>query len=382
MNILHIRSQYITDGGVQPFIAALISHINKDIFNNYITMLTTRDIKRSFFYERLPDSNKGNYCSVEWDKKHLLLPTVRKIAQIIKVKKIDVLHTHDNRANIVAFILIKVMGYRVAWVASAHGWVKMPFKSRIVCDIDKVVIRFADRIHFASETLFNQLWPMPSKKLIAVPYFLDTSHFKARYESSRVRKQWNIPDDSVILGMVGRLSLEKGHSYLLKAMSRVLREFPNTRLIIVGEGPLEDSLKQLSIELGLKKQVTFTGLYPDALEMCSVFDVFVHSSLSESLSIVILEALHLGKPVIATTVGASRDLVVPGENGYLVSPGDVNALADGICRILRDKNKIRRFSAASREIAEKKFFPEVIARQHESLYGELIKGIEKQAPKI
>ncbi len=176
--------------------------------------------------------------------------------------------------------------------------------------------------------------------------------------------------------MVARLSTEKGHIYLLRAMPEVVREFPDIKLVLVGDGPLKGQLKELTHQLHLDKHVIFTGFYKDSIEACSLFDVFVHSSLNESLSMVISEAMQLGKPVIATTVGANRDLVSPGENGYLVPPRDEYELGRAIIRLLSDKTRLRQYSSASQEIMKRKFSPPVITRQYEELYTYMTQGNE------
>lgn len=379
MNILHIRSQYVNDGGVETFINALLTNIDKKNFDNYIVVLTTKDIKRGFFYEGLPHWNDGKFLSIEWDKRRFLIPTIKSILRIIEEKKIDLIHTHDSRANILAFTIKKFLGYKVSWTASAHGWVKQTFKGRVVSDIDKILITFADKVHFASKSLFSQARKLPNGRLVSIPYFLDPKNYKETHNTSEPRELWKIPEGFTVLGMVGRLSTEKGHLYLLKAMSMVVKEFPAVKLVVVGEGPLKGQLEELASRLGLDNHVIFTGFYKDSIEAYSVFDIFVHSSLSETLSVVILEALRLGKPIVATTVGANRDLVVQGENGYLVPPENEHALAEAIIRLLRDRNKLKEFSLASRERANREFSVPELTRQYEELYEKTMKEHENRS---
>lgn len=372
MNILHIRSQYVVDGGVETFLNALIARTEGSRFCNSVALLTTKEIQRTGFCEAAfkVKGRRGGYYRVEWDKKRALVGTTKRVVEIIKQRDIDLLHTHDNRSNIAAFLAKKVMRGNVAWVASGHGWVTKPWKSRMIGNFDKLLIRSADLVHFCSTCLFGQIRTMPKGRIVAVPYFLDVPDHAEAYDPRRVRRQWNIPEHCVVLGVLGRLGPEKGHVYLLSAFADVVMEFPDTRLVVVGDGPLRTDLQRLARRLGLEKHVVFTGFVRDAMEACSGLDVVVQSSLSETLSMVLMEASYLGKPIVATDVGASRAQIVPGRNGYLVPPGNSEALAASMKRMVAEKGQFQRFGAASRELG-KRFSSTVVTLQYQELYERL-----------
>jgi len=371
-NVLHIRSQYIVDGGVETFVNALITHSNADHVRHDVAVFTTPDIDRPSFCESLFEGGgrDGRHERIRWDKTRLLFPVIRAILRIVDQRDIQVIHAHDNRANLIALAVRSLLGRPVAWLASAHGWVRDPVKSHLIGMVDRALMPLADMAHFASASLFGQIRRRPPERIAAVPYFLDVSEFASSYDSETLRRRWGIPDDCLVLGMVGRLGPEKGHVYLLRAYAQVAERFAQTRLVVVGDGPIRAEVEQVARELGLADRVVFTGFHEDAIEACAAFDVLVHSSLTETLSISIMEALQLGKPIVATTVGANADSVHHGRNGFLVPAGDATALADAVIELLGDSDRIASFAAESREIS-KRFSADVIAREYEALYERL-----------
>ena len=122
----------------------------------------------------------------------------------------------------------------------------------------------------------------------------------------------------------------KGQSYLIEAFSQVQRKIPNSRLVIVGDGTLLKKLKNRAEKLGISSRVLFTGFREDVLELIRGFDVFVLPSLNEGMGKVLVEAMALGKPIIASNIGGITDLVIHEENGFLVPHADADAIARSI----------------------------------------------------
>ena len=371
MKVLHVRSQYVVDGGVETFLVALISHLTAAGTSHPVAVLTTSDVQRPSFHSRIPAHAQAACEGIAWDKGRFLAPTVRRVAAMMERERADVLHTHDNRANIVGLVLRRWQRRPTPWIASAHGWVDKPLKSRLIGQIDKNLIRHADRVHFASRLLFKQIRPLPEGRLAAIPYFLEHQD-ASEYSRDALRAQWHIPDDHCVLGMVGRLSIEKGHTYLLQAMKQILASCPRTTLLIVGDGPLKPSLEAQARELGIEGDVVFAGFYRDAVEACSIFDIFISSSLHETISMVQLEALHLGKPVVATTVGANSEVIEAGTNGLLVPSTNSDALARAAVELLRDPVRRAQYGAASRKLFDQRFQASVLTPQYLRLYEEAI----------
>lgn len=176
----------------------------------------------------------------------------------------------------------------------------------------------------------------------------------------------------VTIGIVARLSPEKGHEDLLRALPRVLAAYPRARLLIVGTGPCEDALKGLADRLGVSAHVCFVGHKEDVAGQMRAMDVFVHPSRSEGMGIAIVEAMVLGLPVVATDHGGIPEVVSAGDTGILVPPRNPRRLAEAVVGILDRPAEARAMGARARRAALVRFHPGVFTRRHEELYRKLV----------
>jgi len=188
-----------------------------------------------------------------------------------------------------------------------------------------------------------------------------------------VRMPFKIEDEDRILMTVGRLHEQKGHYYLVKAISKVQKEFPKVKLLVIGEGEEENNLKKLVKSLDLTNEVIFIGLSSYIEEILPMAELFLLPSLWEGLPNVLLEAMAAGKPVIATEVGGVPELVIHGETGMLVPHKDSDALACAIADLLKNRLKARRMGEAGRIRAEEHFSIQKMIEKTESLYQELLR---------
>lgn len=164
-----------------------------------------------------------------------------------------------------------------------------------------------------------------------------------------------LPAGAPLVGNVAALAPHKGQRHLVAAAARVIRELPDVRFLIVGEGELHDALARQIKDLGLDRHVFLTGFRSDALGLIKSFDLFAMSSVTEGLGSAILEAMALGRPVVATRAGGIPEAVDDGVTGALVPPNDAAALAKAIVTLMRDRPLRERFGAAGRERVEREF---------------------------
>ena len=153
------------------------------------------------------------------------------------------------------------------------------------------------------------------------------------------------------------------------------------KLVIVGEGYLHEELVTLVDRLGLKDAVLFTGFQMDVFEIIATFDVAVLPSFFEGMGRVLLEAMAMEKPVVASRVGGIPDLVEDGVNGFLVSPGKIRALREGLLKVLRDKKLARKLGKQGRRKTTDRFSAEIMVQSIDRIYRELLsaKGISLNA---
>lgn len=192
-----------------------------------------------------------------------------------------------------------------------------------------------------------------------------------------LKKSLGIEIDALILGNIGRLTDQKGQDILLQAAHQLIQRGNNLKVILVGAGPTRHELEALAAELGLRDAVLFLGPRSDIPELLSLFDIFVLSSHWEGFPNVILEAMAMGKPVVATDVAGVSEMVEHGVTGLLVKAGDPHLLAQAILRLMDNPGLAAQMGRAGRQRVERDFSVERMVAETTALYDDLLrqKGI-------
>lgn len=195
---------------------------------------------------------------------------------------------------------------------------------------------------------------------------------------ARLRSSLGIGPDQLVVGTIGRLSYRKGQRQLIEALERVIMVHPRVHALIVG-GPVpgqEQFLAELqayTTRTDLASLVTFTGFRRDTADLLQAIDIFVMPSIwPESFGLVVVEAMAQGKPVISSSVGALSEIIVDGESGLLVRPGDPAALSDAVLRLIGDPALRERLGQAARRRAESHFQANTYLSQFAHLYDRLL----------
>ncbi len=178
----------------------------------------------------------------------------------------------------------------------------------------------------------------------------------------RLRALWGVPPESFLLGTTSRLDPVKGVEYLLSAVRDLRESHPSLRVVIVGSGPAEQSLRKESIRLGLSSTVVFAGFRSDVSNCLSAFDAFVLPSLMECHSIGLLEAMRAARPIVATTVGGNTESVRHELEALVVPPADAASLAIAIARLLESPKLCEHLRTSARERFLAEFTAEKAAR--------------------
>ena len=186
----------------------------------------------------------------------------------------------------------------------------------------------------------------------------------------RVRRELGITEDAWVIGTVGRVAVEKNHALLLRAMAPLLG--PKVRLIVAGDGPLMAPLSELAKTLGITEVAHLLGVRRDVPAVLNALDVFVMSSDTEGLPLVVLEAMATGLPVVSTSVGGIPDVLEEGQTGFLVPPGDEAALRERVKALLEDPAASRACGARARSAAVTRFSAERMQRDYLELYARVL----------
>jgi glycosyltransferase involved in cell wall biosynthesis len=289
--------------------------------------------------------------------------------RLLQDEKVDLIHAHEFDANVQGTFVAAMTG--IPLVATVHG--KNYFWERLR---RRLAYRWVNReatMVAVSENLKQFIVEKVGASPDRIKVIYNGVDALPNYEQTdvdRCREELGIPKTDYIVGVVGNLYPVKGHQYLIDGIPLILEKTPNTSFLFAGRGQLESQLKEQVYRLGLDKRVHFLGLRQDISRILAMLDVFVLPSLSEGLSMAILEAMIAGKPVVATQVGGNPELVLAGETGYLVPPQDSRALALSLTTLLLNREQALQFGAKGKNRAEGQFSLRTMVQAYQSLYEE------------
>lgn len=218
----------------------------------------------------------------------------------------------------------------------------------------------------AAAALCREVEEVPPERLRVIPSGVPAVR---RKPARTIREELGLGRETLLLGNVANLKKVKDQATLMKAFRTLSQRFGNLHLVIAGDGPERETLRRLSLRLGIRRQVSFPGVREDVASVYGGLDVYVHSSLSEGLSSAVLEAMAFGLPVAATAVGGTGEAVIDGETGLLVPPGDSATMAEAITRILTSPALQRKLGRAAREHVRRCFSQERMILEYQRLYA-------------
>jgi glycosyltransferase involved in cell wall biosynthesis len=297
-----------------------------------------------------------------------------QLSRVFRRERPDVVHAHNPAAVAAAAAGRIVAGMpRLPIVASYHG---MPGGH---LPRGAGVLRFAAAASTAvSADAADELRRegLPDERLFTIENGADPRPQRARDD---VRAELGVGGAEFVVA-VGRYQEEKNHQLLLRAAALLAPRRPRLRVLIVGEhGPAERSVRDLVTELGLESVVTLIGPRTDVADVIAAADLLAHPSSREALGLVLVEAMAVGTPVVATAVGGVPAFISDGENGLLVPPGDADALAVAIERLLDDEALRRRLAAAGRVTYEARFTLDRMVEGYASVYLSVARATRRRS---
>ncbi|MFO0800411.1 MAG: glycosyltransferase [Gemmataceae bacterium] len=293
---------------------------------------------------------------------------VRQLLRACREHEVTIWHGHDYKTNALGLLLTRF--HRMRLVTTAHGWVQQTSRTPLYYGIDKWCLRRYERVVCVSTDLVAacQAAGVPGERLLLLDNGIDAAEYSRRRSVPEAKAALGFPPTEQLVGAVGRLSGEKAFDVLIRAAAAL----PGVRLVVVGEGGERGALERLIAELGLTDRVTLAGWQADVRGYFEAMDVFALSSLREGLPNVVLEAMALEVPVVATRVNGVPRLVQDGVNGTLVDSGDAAGLSVALGRLLGDAALRERFRAAGRETVEGRFSFAGRMRKLAAVYDELL----------
>ncbi len=300
---------------------------------------------------------------------------ILRCARLLRRMRIDVLHTHLVEPSLVGLVAARLARVPVRVMTRHHADAALLSGSRRAVQTDRLLGRFlAPRTVAVSEAARRamiEIDGVPETRIEVVPLGWDWARIRPARAAEEVRRELGA-EAGPILCTVGRLDALKGHDVLLEALAQC--DLPaSARLLVIGGGPQEE-LRQKAAQLGWADRCLFLGYRSDVYDLMAASDLVVHPSFSEAQCQVVIEALALACPLVATDVGATADAVVPGRTGWLVPARDAGALASAIGEALADRERARAFGVAGQQRVHEMYPIKRMIEAYDELYRRVRRG--------
>ena len=308
---------------------------------------------------------------------------VALLTRYLREHHVEVVHTHRYKESVVGSIAAKLAGVPHV-IRTVHGmpepmrgWDRV--KAWAYGAVDRATLWwFADLIIAVSKRMAETLKdsgyaPTP---VTHIHNGVDPRKVRATRTGDAVRRELGIGPRALLVGTAGRLSHVKGHRYFLRAAQRILETEGDARFLIVGDGPLRHELRASAAHLRVEGACLLLGPRTDIYDLIAAMDIFVLPSLDEGIPMVILEAMALGTPVVATAVGGVPEVIRHRETGLLVAPRDERALADACLELARNRDWAQTFGARARRVVDEAFSHERNGHALMEVYRRVTSGRE------
>lgn len=347
------------DLSVVTFIRAARESLTQALTNEFVSVARGLDIAVNIVRETGPFD----------------VSVLSELRRVLERQSADIVQTHGIKSHFLVSLLPK-RNFR--WIAFHHGYTSEDLKMQFYRQFDRWSLKRCDLVVTVCEEFAKRLVSrgVHRDRIFVVPNSVKTdgnhSDVKSREEANHRWKK--SPGEWVVLA-VGRLSSEKGHRYLIDAVSKMMRKSPRLKvqLLIAGKGPADNKLRQQVNKRGLNQSVRLVGHCPEVSEMFSIADLFVLPSLSEGSPNALLESMAARVPIVATSVGGVPEHVSDGESAILVPPADSESLADAMTELLCNRARAARLASVAFDKARSTFseakYDERIFKIYDRLMG-------------
>ena len=304
----------------------------------------------------------------------------RTLRRLLRDIRPEIVHTHSSKAGVLGRAAATRMGLPV--VHTIHGPAFHAYQGRVAHAVflaaEKWAARRCDRLISVCDAMTDQYVAAgvaPREKFVTVYSGMEVEPFlNPRRPREEVRRELGFQPGEIVVGKVARLFHLKGHDDLIAAAREVIAGNPRVRFLFVGDGLLRNELERQIDAAGLSDKFVFTGLVPNdqVPELIGAMDIVVHTSLREGLARVLPQGLIAGKPVVSYDVDGAREVVLPGQTGYLLPPRSIAGLVASILELASDADLRNRLGQSGRERFTDQFRHQTMTRRLREIYAQVL----------
>ncbi|MBV1800504.1 glycosyltransferase [Siccirubricoccus sp. G192] len=297
--------------------------------------------------------------------------SLMRLAELCRRHDVRIWHGHDYKTNLFGVLLQPFLGFRL--VSTVHGWVSQEGRLPLYYGVDRWALRRHERVIAVSQDLLDlcRAAKIPERVLHLVENAIDTEDFRRRGPAAASSRRAGMPPGRLVVGAVGRLSQEKGFDLLVEAAGALLSEGIDFELWIAGEGSERDRLAELAERTGQAERIRLLGFQSDLKSLFEAFDIFCLSSRREGLPNVLLEAMAMEVPAIATRAGGVEAFTAGRDDILTVPVEDGEALAEGLRSLLQTPALRHSLATSARKRVEQECGFQARMRKMASIYDEI-----------
>ncbi len=297
---------------------------------------------------------------------------LKHLLTICRRERVSIWHGHDYKSNALGLLLKQFWPMKL--VTTVHGWVHHTTRTPFYYRVDQFCLPKYSAVVCVSEDLYHECrrFGVPAHKCLLIDNAIDVQEYTRSLATDQAKAKLQWPANGFVIGAVGRLEPEKGYDLLIRAIANLIRRQHDVHLVIVGEGNDRQRLESLAAELGVSDRVRLVGWQSDVRSHFEAMDLFALSSYREGLPNVLLEAMALQVPCVATRINGIPRLIQDGRNGLLVPPGDVTALENALLILIQNADLRQVFRHAGRRTIENHFSFSVRIEKFKAIYDCLL----------
>jgi glycosyltransferase involved in cell wall biosynthesis len=352
-------------GGGETHLLSLVENLDRSRFEPIVLSFTEGPM-----VERL--RGMGVRTHVLYTERPFDVTKWRKVKQLMEAERVDLVHAHGTRASSNTLWAARRLG--IPLVYTVHGWSFHDDQSFWLRQVRIwgerwITSRSALNIAVSASNRQSGVDRIPGFQAVVVNNGIDQRKFSPARSFSDVRGELKIPADVLLLLFLARFTAHKQPLTLIRAFQEAVGRMPGLQMLMVGEGDEKEEGMRLANELGLDGKIHFSPFRQDVPDVLAAADIYVLPSLWEGLPIGLLEAMAMRKAVIGTNVDGTREVLCDGENGLVVEPGDVSALAAAILRLAGDKVLRESMGVRAEETVRDRFNAAVMTKEIENIYN-------------
>lgn len=371
VKLLHIAQS--AGYGVTIYVETLIKSLNSDKFEQCL-------LASEYYHSKRFEDIVSNLTTIHMDRNISKedLRTIMKCREIIKLQAPDIVYCHSAKAGIYGRLACLGTGMKVVY--NPHGWafnMKCPVVKKMSYRLVEAMFACVTDCIIAISDFEKKStpWYIPSSKIRVIKNGIDVKHCQnVLLQNSLTRESTGIPKDAFVVGIVARISVQKGQDMLVEIAEKVKNWIPKAFFVIVGGKSDDIDIETLLEKKSLSDAFLITGEVQDAIRYASLFDVAVLTSRWEGFGLVLLEYMVAQKPIVAFSVDAIPEIVIDGYNGLLVQANDTKAFEDAIIRLHENKELIGHLTTNASDRVKSFFDLERVAKEHEDLFLELYRN--------